>query len=92
METSRQMGHTIGVTIAATMLGLALPTGISFMTDAQAEPFYRAGFQYAATAVIFTILTGALVAAYQTGIIGKRYGKASISAKEKDTVSASADD
>ena len=92
METSRQMGHTIGVTIAATMLGLALPTGISFMTDAQAEPFYRTGFQYAATAVIFTILTGALVAAYQTGIIGKRYGKASISAKGKDTVSASADD
>ena len=72
MEPSRQMGHTIGATIAAAMLGLALPSGISFMTDPEAMPFYRTGFQYASTAVIFTILAGAFVAAYQTGIIGKR--------------------
>jgi MFS family permease len=78
METSRQMGHTIGATIAAAMLGLALPASISFMTDAQTEPFYRTGFQYASTAVIFTILMGALVAAIQTGIIRRPFsgGKA----------------
>ncbi|HIF44210.1 MAG TPA: hypothetical protein EYG27_01215 [Dehalococcoidia bacterium] len=81
METSRQMGHTIGVTIAATMLGLALPAGIGFMTEAEAMPFYRTGFQYAATAVVFTILLGALVASYQTGIIGKRFSKASVARK-----------
>lgn len=80
METSRQMGHTIGVTIAAAMLGLALPTGIGFMTETEAMPFYRTGFQYAATAVVFTIMLGALVASYQTGIIGKRFGKASVKA------------
>ena len=78
METSRQMGHTIGATIAATMLGLALPASISFMTDAQAEPFYRTGFQYAATAVIFTILAGALVAAFQEGIVRRPFGKAKV--------------
>ena len=78
METSRQMGHTIGATIAATMLGLALPASISFMTDTQAEPFYRTGFQYAATAVIFTIMMGALVAAFQEGIIRKPFGKARV--------------
>ena len=78
METSRQMGHTIGATIAATMLGLALPASISFMTDAQAEPFYRTGFQYAATAVIFTIMVGALVAAFQEGIVRRPFGKAKV--------------
>ena len=78
METSRQMGHTIGATIAATMLGLALPASISFMTDTQAEPFYRTGFQYAATAVIFTIMMGALVAAFQEGIIRKPFGRARV--------------
>ena len=78
METSRQMGHTIGATIAATMLGLALPASISFMTDAQAEPFYRTGFQYAATAVIFTIMAGALVAAFQEGIVRRPFGKAKV--------------
>ena len=76
METSRQMGHTIGVTISATMLGLALPAGISFMTDLEAQTFYGTGFQYAATAVIFTIMTGALVAAYQEGILRRPFGKA----------------
>jgi MFS family permease len=78
METSRQMGHTIGATIAATMLGLALPASISFMTDAQAEPFYRTGFQYAATAVIFTIMAGALVAAFQEDIVRRPFGKAKV--------------
>ncbi|MDA1129048.1 MAG: MFS transporter [Chloroflexi bacterium] len=72
METSRQMGHTIGATIAATMLGLALPASISFMTAGEAEPFYRTGFQYAATAVIFTIMCGAIVAAIQGGLISRR--------------------
>ena len=76
METSRQMGHTIGVTISATMLGLALPAGISFMTDLEAQTFYGTGFQYAATAVIFTIMTGALVAAFQEGILRRPFGKA----------------
>ncbi len=78
METSRQMGHTIGATIAATMLGLALPVSISLMTDVQAGPFYQTGFQYAATAVIFTMLAGALVAAYQEGIIRKPFGKSQV--------------
>jgi len=76
METSRQMGHTIGATIAATMLGLALPASISFMTDSQAEPFYQTGFQYAATAVIFTMMAGALVAAFQEGLIRRPFRNA----------------
>jgi len=75
METSRQMGHTIGATIAAAMLGLALPASINFMTAGEAQPFYRTGFQYAATAVIFTISIGALVAAIQNGLIGRRWIK-----------------
>ena len=87
------MGHTIGVTIAATMLGLALPSGISFMTDAEAMPFYRTGFQYAATAVVFTIMLGALVASYQTGIIGRhRTSKAVAETKEAAVAPTPADD
>ena len=70
------MGHTIGATIAATMLGLALPASISFMTDSQAEPFYQTGFQYAATAVIFTMMAGALVAAFQEGLIRRPFRNA----------------
>ena len=86
METSRQMGHTIGVTIGATMLGLALPATIDLMTLGEAEPFYRTGFQYASTAVIFTISAGALVAAYQGGLIGRKR-----KAVEKIEAPASAD-
>lgn len=89
METSRQMGHTIGATIAATMLGLALPASISLMTDAEAQPFYQTGFRYAATTVVFTIMLGAIVAAIQTGIISRR---PSSKAKAQVEAPASADD
>jgi len=60
------------------------------MTDAEAMPFYRTGFQYASTAVIFTILAGAFVAAYQTGIIGRRHSTSKTS--EEVPVPTQADD
>ena len=46
LETTRQMGHTLGATIGATVLGLALPLTIDLLPAVEAQGFYRQGFQY----------------------------------------------
>ena len=48
LETNRRMGHTVGTTISATVLGLALPAAIALLPSAQAQIHYRDGFQIAA--------------------------------------------
>ena len=65
LETTRQMGHTVGTTIGATILGLSLPVTIEFMTAAEARPYYQEGFQIASLAVVWIILSGAIVALFQ---------------------------
>ena len=65
LETTRQMGHTIGTTISATILGLALPVAISVMPVFEAQAAFRQGFQYSALAVVWIMATGAFVAMFQ---------------------------
>ena len=65
LETTRQMGHTIGTTISATILGLALPVAIGVMPIFDAQAAYRHGFQYSALAVVGIMLVGAIVAVFQ---------------------------
>ncbi|MFB3092224.1 MAG: hypothetical protein ACE1ZD_03390, partial [Dehalococcoidia bacterium] len=62
IETTRQVGHTLGATIAASALGLVLPAGIALLSDAESRDFYLRGFQAAALVVVWVILAGAVVA------------------------------
>jgi MFS family permease len=65
LETTRQMGHTLGATVGATALGLALPVAIALLPLGESQASYRQGFQYAALAVVLTMLSGSLVAIFQ---------------------------
>lgn len=65
LETTRQMGHTIGATIGATILGLALPVTIEFLTTGEAQAVYREGFRFAALAVVWIMFSGGLMAIFQ---------------------------
>jgi len=67
LETTRQMGHTIGTTISATVLGLALPYAIEFLPVAESQLAYRDGFRFSAMAVVLIMMSGSLVAAFQQG-------------------------
>jgi hypothetical protein len=65
LETTRQMGHTVGTTIAAMVLGLSLPATIEFLSAADAQPYYQQGFRTAALVVVWIVLTGGIVALFQ---------------------------
>ena len=67
LETTRQMGHTIGVTIGATVLGLAIPVTIDLMSASESQAFYREGFRYSALAVVGIMVSGSIVAMFQKG-------------------------
>ena len=62
IETTRQVGHTLGATVAASALGLVLPAGIALLSEAEAREFYFRGLQASALVVVWIILAGALVA------------------------------
>ena len=65
LETTRQMGHTIGTTISATVLGLALPVAIDLLPVAESQLAYRDGFRFSALAVVLIMMSGSFVAAFQ---------------------------
>ena len=65
LETTRQMGHTLGTTISATILGLALPFAIELLPVPEAQLAYRDGFRFSALAVVLIIMSGSFVAAFQ---------------------------
>ena len=62
LETTREMGHAVGATMSATALAMALPAGIALLSDLEARPFYVQGFQLASMLVVFTLLTGGIIA------------------------------
>ena len=62
METTREMGHALGATTAAAVLALALPAGISRLSDSAAQGFYIQGFQLSSLMVVFVLCFGALLA------------------------------
>ena len=65
LETTRQMGHTVGVTISAAVVSLALPATIEFLSPGDLQAVYREGFRYAAIAVVWIMISGSVVAAFQ---------------------------
>lgn len=65
LETTRQMGHTLGTTISATVLGLALPFTIELLPVAEAQLAYRDGFRFSALAVVLIMMSGSVAAAFQ---------------------------
>ncbi len=75
LETTRQMGHTMGTTISATILGLALPVAINVMPVFEAQAAFRQGFQYSALAVVWIMATGAFVAMFQSTPKGSRQAR-----------------
>ena len=65
LETTRQMGHTIGATIGATVLGLAIPITIDLLPAIESQALYREGFRYSALAVVGVMVSGSVVAMFQ---------------------------
>ena len=65
LETTRQMGHTIGATIGATVLGLAIPITIDLLPAIESQALYREGFRYSALAVVGIMVSGSVVAMFQ---------------------------
>ncbi len=78
LETTRQMGHTVGTTIGAMVLGLSLPATIDLMTPTEAQVFYQQGFQTAIFVVVWVIIAGGVVAVFQRlpprGALSSRQG------------------
>jgi predicted MFS family arabinose efflux permease len=66
LETSRELGHAIGATAAASAMALALPSGIELVSTDVAQRFMMNGFQVATTVVVFVLLAGTLLAFFQT--------------------------
>ena len=62
LETTREMGHALGATTAAAVLALALPSGISRLSEATSQGFYIQGFQLSSLMVVFVLCFGALLA------------------------------
>ena len=62
METTREMGHALGATTAAAMLALALPAGISLLSDSASQGFFVQGFQLSSLMVVFVLCFGAMLA------------------------------
>ena len=65
LETTRQMGHTIGTTIAAMILGLSLPAAIELIPAVDAQIYYQQGFRIATLTVVWIVAAGSIVALFQ---------------------------
>jgi MFS family permease len=65
LETTRQMGHTIGATISAAVIAIAIPVTIEFLSPSDLQAVYREGFRYAAIAVVWIMISGSVVAIFQ---------------------------
>ena len=64
LETTRDLGHALGATVSALVVGTVSPASIALMSDVQSQAYYIRGFQTSALAVVMIMLTGALIAAF----------------------------
>ena len=62
LETTRELGHAIGATAAASALALALPSAVELLSDESSRIFFREAFQTASLMVVVTLLVGAALA------------------------------
>ena len=61
LETSRELGHALGATGAATLLGLAIPLGVEALPFEVASGFFLEGFRASTLTVVGMLLVGALL-------------------------------
>ena len=64
IETTRQVGHTLGATIAASAIGLVLPVTIDLLSPGEAQGYYVKGLQVSALVVTGIIVVGAFLTYY----------------------------
>ena len=62
LETTRELGHALGATAAASALALALPATIDLVSGEAAQVFFIQGFRTASLMVVFVLLFGATLA------------------------------
>jgi len=62
LETTREMGHALGATAAASALALAIPVGIELISGDVAKDFYMQGFRGSSLMVVITLMFGATLA------------------------------
>ena len=65
IETTRQVGHTLGATISASVLGLVIPATIDLLSPSEAQGHYVQGLQVSALVVSGVIVMGVLLTLYQ---------------------------
>ena len=65
IETTRQVGHTLGATISASAMGLIIPAAIDFLSPGEAQGYYVRGLQAAALVVTGIIVAGAILTIFQ---------------------------
>ena len=68
LETTREMGHALGATAAATTLAFSLPAAIDLLSGEAAQSFFVEGFKVASLMVVFTLLLGATLAYFHKGL------------------------
>ena len=68
METTREMGHALGATAAATTLAFSLPATIDLLSGEAAQSFFVQGFKVASLMVVLTLLLGATLAYFHKGL------------------------
>jgi hypothetical protein len=62
LETTREMGHALGATAAASALALAIPVGVELISADVAKDFYMQGFRGSSLMVVITLMFGATLA------------------------------
>ena len=75
METTRQVGHTLGATIAASAIGLVLPATLDLLSPGEAQGYYVKGLQVSALVVTGIIVVGAFLTYYDRSapLLGPRF-------------------
>ena len=71
LETTREMGHALGATAAASALALAIPVGIELISGDVAKDFYMQGFRGSSLMVVITLMVGATLAYFHKEYLSK---------------------
>jgi MFS family permease len=87
LETTRDLGHAFGATLATVIMATVLPSSIALMTGSESQGFYIRGFQVAALAVVAIMLAGAVINSFHKALPAPGAGRGS-----PQTGAATADD
>ena len=62
LETTREIGHALGATAAASTLAFSLPTAIELLSEEASRMYFVEGFKVASLMVVLTLLIGGFLA------------------------------